>query len=152
VSENHASDGQRGIGRFSMSTYLLDINVLVALLWTNHEQHAIARDWFKSHQKSGWATCPLTQAGFVRVSSNPRVFPDAPLPMKALEVLQSNLESSAHHFWKDEIPLVQAIAPFESRLVGHQRITDAYLLGLAIHKHGVLATFDNGIGALLPKG
>jgi toxin-antitoxin system PIN domain toxin len=135
-----------------MSVYLLDINVLVALLWTNHEQHAIARDWFKSHHKSGWATCPLTQAGFVRVSSNPRVFRDAPLPAKALEVLQANLKGPAHRFWKDEIGFGQAVAPFATRLAGHQQITDAYLLGLAIRKRGVLATFDTGIASLATEG
>jgi predicted nucleic acid-binding protein len=54
-----------------------------------------------------------------------------------------------HHFWKDEIPFTRAVAPFEARLLGHQQITDAYLLGLAIHKRGALATFDAAIAALI---
>jgi toxin-antitoxin system PIN domain toxin len=134
-----------------MRVCLLDINVLVALLWTNHEQHQAAGDWFESHQRAGWATCPLTQAGFVRISSNPRIFPDAPPPAKALEILKANLDHPSHHFWKDEISLAQAIAPFAGRFSGHQQTTDAYLFGLAIHKRGVLATFDTGIAALVEE-
>jgi toxin-antitoxin system PIN domain toxin len=134
-----------------MSVYLFDINLLVALLWTNHEQHAAARGWFKLHERAGWATTPFTQAGFVRISSNPRIFPDAPPPRKALDVLKANLSTASHHFWKDDIPFARAIAPFEERLNGHQQITDAYLFGLAIHKRGVLATFDASVGALVAK-
>jgi toxin-antitoxin system PIN domain toxin len=134
-----------------MRVHLLDINVLVALLWTNHEQHRAASQWFESHQRDGWATCPLTQAGFVRISSNPRIFPDAPPPAKALEILRANLNHPAHHFWKDEISLAQAVAPFGGHFSGHQQTTDAYLFGLAIHKRGVLATFDTSIAALLEE-
>ena len=135
-----------------MKVCLLDVNTLVALLWTNHEQHEAACAWFLAHQRGGWATCPLTQTGFIRVSSNPRVFPDAPSPGKAAEILAANLAHANHHFWKDEIPFTRAVAPFGARLSGHQQVTDAYLLGLAIHKRGVLATFDAAIGALLdPK-
>jgi toxin-antitoxin system PIN domain toxin len=132
-----------------MSVYLLDINVLVALLWANHEQHEAAAAWFGAHQRSGWATCPLTQAGFVRVSSNPRVFPDAPAPAKVLEILETNLTHSTHHFWKDDISFADAVLPLASRFTGHQQAMDAYLLGLAIHKSGVLATFDESIAALM---
>ncbi|MCI0422491.1 MAG: VapC toxin family PIN domain ribonuclease [Acidobacteria bacterium] len=113
-----------------MSVYLLDINVLVALSWANHEQHEAASSWFRTHQRSGWATCPLTQAGFVRVSSNPRVVPDAPPPAKALEILETNLSHPAHRFWKLDIGLSDAVSPFADRFAGHQQTTDAYLLGL----------------------
>jgi hypothetical protein len=119
--------------------------VLVALLWTNHEQHQAASNWHQSHQRTGWATCPLTQAGFVRISSNPRIFPEAPSPAKAIEILQLNLNHPTHRFWKDEIPLTQAVTPFAGRFNGRQQATDAYLFGLAIRKRGVLATFDSEI-------
>ena len=134
-----------------MSVHLLDINVLVALLWTNHEQHQAASNWHQSHQRAGWATCPLTQAGFVRVSSNPRIFRDAPSPSKALEILKANLSHPTHRFWKDEVPFTQAVACFAGRFTGHQQTTDAYLFGLAIHKRGVLATFDASIAALVEE-
>ena len=133
-----------------MSVQLLDINVLVALFWTNHEQHAAARAWFQSHQ-GRWATCPLTQAGFVRISSNPRVFPDAPSVGRAVEVLAANLKHPRHQFWKDDLAFADAIAPFGDRVNGHrghQQTTDVYLFGLAIHRKGVLATFDAGVTAL----
>lgn len=134
-----------------MSVYLLDINVLVALLWTNHEQHQAARDWYQSHQRAGWATCPLTQAGFVRISSNPRIFSDAPSSAKAVEILEANLRHPTHRFWKDEIPLARAVTPFAGRFTGHQQTTDAYLFGLALHKRGALATFDTSIAALVEE-
>lgn len=134
-----------------MKVYLLDINMLLALLWANHAQHEIALQWFRKSHKSGWATCPLTQAGFVRVSSNPRVLPDAPSPAKAIEVLETNLALPSHHFWKDELPFAKAVAPFAGRLTGHQQATDAYLLGLSIHHDGVLATFDEAISDLLER-
>lgn len=135
-----------------MSVYLLDINLLVALIWTNHEQHKAAGNWFQKQKWFEWATCPLTQAGFVRISSNPRVFPEAPSPGKAIEVLEANLRHPNHTFWEDDISFAEAVSPFAGLLKGHQQVTDAYLLGLAIHKGGILATFDAGIAALLePK-
>ena len=132
-----------------MSTCLLDVNLLVALLWTNHEQHGAAQTWFQARRRAEWATCPFTQAGFVRISSNPRVFPEAPSPEKAMTVLEANLGHARHRFWKDDIPLAEAVAPFLTFFTGHQQATDAYLLGLAIRKGGILATFDASIAALL---
>jgi hypothetical protein len=135
-----------------MSVYLLDINVLVALFWTSHEQHEAAADWFQAQRRAEWATCPLTQAGFVRISANPRAFPEAPPPAKAIEVLEANLRHPRHRFWEDDIPLAAAVAPLGDLLAGHQQVTDAYLLGLAIHRGGTLATFDAGMAALVePK-
>ena len=134
-----------------MSIYLLDINVLVALMWTNHEHHDVASAWYRTHQRNGWATCPLTEAGFVRISSNPRIFPHAPVPAKAMELLRVNTTVPAHRFWKDDIPLAQAIAPFGMRFNGHQQTTDAYLFGLAIYKRGILATFDAGLTGLVEE-
>jgi hypothetical protein len=130
-----------------MSVQLLDVNLLVALFWTNHEQHGAARKWFQSLQ-GGWATCPLTQAGFVRISSNPRIFPDAPTPARAVELLTANLRHPRHRFWKDDLTFADAVAPFGGRVAGHQQTTDAYLFGLALHRKGVLATFDAGLAAL----
>jgi toxin-antitoxin system PIN domain toxin len=132
-----------------MNVFLLDINVLVALLWANHEQNDAAMSWFGRHRQGRWATCPLTQAGFVRISSNPRVFPDAPPPAKAIELLAANLRHPGHCFWRDEIPFDKAVACFGDRFTGHQQVSDAYLFGLAIYKGGCLATFDSSITALV---
>jgi toxin-antitoxin system PIN domain toxin len=132
-----------------VSVYLPDINLLVALLWTNHEHHEAAATWFRSLQRNRWATCPFTEAGFVRVSSNPRVFRDAPPPMKAVELLETNLPHRNHVFWEDDVPFAQAIGLLGTGLTGHQQVTDAYLFGLAIRKGGTLVTFDAGIAALV---
>jgi toxin-antitoxin system PIN domain toxin len=130
---------------------LLDVNVLIALLWPPHEAHARAQRWFARNVDHGWATCAMTQAGFVRIVSNPAFSRRAVSPADALEVLGGNVQHPAHHFWTEDIGVTEAMAHFGQRLLGHQQITDAYLLGLAIHKKGSLATFDAGLSSLLPE-
>jgi toxin-antitoxin system PIN domain toxin len=135
-----------------MSGFLLDVNVLIALLWPPHEAHRRAQRWFARNAHQGWATCAMTEAGFVRIVSNPAFSRSAVSPRDALEVLQGNLQHPAHRFWTEDIGVAAAIAPFKRRLLGHQQITDAYLLGLAIHKKGRLATLDTSLASLLPDG
>lgn len=131
-----------------MKGYLLDTNLLVALLWPSHEQHGVALKWFTRHRAKGWATCALTQAGFVRIVSNPAFSRDAVHPREAVQVLSANTAAKDHVFWPDELPLAEAVAFAGVRLVGHQQVTDAYLLGLAIRRGGMLATLDQRIAAL----
>ena len=131
-----------------MKGYLLDTNVLIALLWPSHAQHDRAAKWFGRHRAKGWATCPLTQAGFVRIVSNPAFSRDAVTPREAVGVLAANTAAKDHVFWPDEQPFAEAVAFAGARLVGHQQVTDAYLLGLAIRRSGVLATLDERIAAL----
>jgi uncharacterized protein len=131
-----------------MKGYLLDTNVLVALLWPSHAQHDLAVKWFTRRRGKGWATCPLTQAGFVRIVSNPAFSRDAVTPREAAGVLVANTAAKDHSFWPDELPFVEAVAFTEARLVGHQQVTDAYLLGLALRRGGLLATLDQRIAAL----
>jgi len=135
-----------------MSACLLDVNVLVALIWPAHEFHAKVQAWFARNSRRGWATCPLTQAGFVRVVSNPAFSPDAVTPQEALTVLSANLKHRSHQFWADAITVAEAAARFRGRITGHQQVTDAYLLGLAVHHRGKLATLDRRLMALLPEG
>jgi len=131
-----------------MKGYLLDTNLLIALLWPSHERHDLAVKWFTRHRGKGWATCPFTQAGFVRIVSNPAFSRDAVQPREAIQVLRANTAAGDHEFWADELPLDAAVAFAGVRLMGHQQVTDAYLLGLALHRGGKLATLDQGIGAL----
>ena len=131
-----------------MKGYLLDTNLLIALLWPSHERHELAVKWFTRHRAKGWATCPITQAGFVRVVSNPAFSRDAVQPREAIQVLAANTAAKDHAFWADEFPLPKAVAFTGVRLMGHQQVTDAYLLGLAIRRGGVLATLDQRIAAL----
>ena len=128
---------------------LLDVNVLIALLWPPHEAHARAQRWFAQNARHGWATCAMTQAGFVRIVSNPIFSRRAVSPRDALEVLSGSLQHPAHHFWTEDIGVTEALAHFGRRLLGHQQITDAYLLGLAIQKKGKLATLDASLSSLL---
>ena len=131
-----------------MKGYLIDTNVLIALLWPSHAQHTRAVRWFTRHRSNGWATCPFTQAGFVRIVSNPAFSRDAVTPRDAVGVLAANTASKDHAFWPDELPLAEAIAFAGSKLLGHQQVTDAYLLGLVLRRGGRLATLDERITAL----
>lgn len=131
-----------------MNGYLLDTNLLIALLWPSHERHDVALKWFTRHRAKGWATCPFTQAGFVRIVSNPAFSRDAVQPREAIQVLSANTAAKDHAFWLDELPVAEAVAFTGVRLLGHQQVTDAYLLGLAIRRGGVLATLDQRIAAL----
>jgi toxin-antitoxin system PIN domain toxin len=132
-------------------TLLLDVNVLIALFWSDHAAHDSAQEWFARKARTGWATCPFTQAGFVRIISNPSFSSHAVTPQEATRLLVANLNHPGHRFWKDELTLAEGLHRFQSKLKGHQQVGDAYLLGLAVHQRGKLATFDKKIGDLLSK-
>jgi hypothetical protein len=131
-----------------MKGCLLDTNLLIALFWPMHQQHDLAAKWFARHRGKGWATCPMTQSGFVRIVTNPAFSRDAVRPLEAIQILSANTAAKDHQFWPDELPLASAVAFAGVRLVGHQQVTDAYLLGLAISRGGILATLDKRIVAL----
>ena len=132
-----------------MSVCLLDVNVLIALMWPALESHSSVQRWFAKSSRSGWATCPFTQAAFVRIVSNPAFSRDAVTPDEALTLLSANVRHPSHEFWENDIPLIDAVEAFRPRIVGHRQITDAYLLGLAIRKKGRLVTLDRGLMSLL---
>ncbi|HOZ49130.1 MAG TPA: PIN domain-containing protein [Candidatus Hydrogenedentes bacterium] len=132
-----------------MSVGLLDVNVLIALAWPSHVHHREAHAWFAANRAAGWATCPLTQSAFVRVSSNPRIIPEAVTPLEALALLHEVVRLDHHVFWPDDMPFDRESLRTEL-LVSHRQVNDAYLLGLAIRNNGKLVTFDRGIAALLP--
>jgi len=134
-----------------MTAFLLDVNVLVALGWRAHADHARVLSWFARHNQRGWATCPFTQAAFVRIVSNPSFSAHAASPREALRLLNFNLKHPKHQFWADDLTVDEAIGRFADRVIGHQQITDAYLLGLALHKKGKLATLDRSVLALIPS-
>ncbi len=135
-----------------MSVYLLDVNLLVALAWPNHIHHAAAHEWFDRVASPGWATCPITQCGFIRVSSNKKAIPAAVTPSAAIELLSSMLAERNHVFWPDSLRWDQPELRLTHRLLaGHQQVTDAYLLALAIQNDGVVATFDKGLKSFAGK-
>lgn len=131
-----------------MKTALLDVNVLTALHWPAHEHHDSAHRWITQRLTGGWATCPLTQLGFLRIVSNPSFSRDALSPGQAIALLDVSRRHPAHEFWRDDIDVRQALIGLETRLNGHKQLTDAYLLALANRHKGVLATFDRGLRGL----
>jgi toxin-antitoxin system PIN domain toxin len=127
---------------------LLDINILTALLWPAHEHHEVAHAWFGDRADAPWATCSLTQLGFVRIVSNPAFSRDALSSIEALALLAENLAHPGHQFWTDSLQVPTAVKIMETRLQGYKQVTDAYLLAVAHRRKGVLATFDRGLRTL----
>jgi hypothetical protein len=127
--------------------YLLDVNVLIALAWPAHVHHAQCQSWFAVHREPGFVTCPLTQIGFVRISSNPSFTPAAVSPQAALDLLERIIALPEHQFWPDDLALHSAISA-GPLLAGHRQVSDAYLLGLARKHGGILATLDRGVRPL----
>jgi hypothetical protein len=129
-----------------------DVNVLVALAWPNHVHHDRARAWFEASHRKGWATCPVTESGFVRVSSNRRVVPDARRPADAILLLREMTALPGHVFWADATSLARSRWIAADRLVGHGQVTDAHLCAVALDHGGRLVTFDGGVAEVLPRG
>lgn len=124
---------------------LLDVNALVALAWDSHVHHATMRYWFSANAGEGWATCPITESGFVRVSSNPKVIRH-PIGVEAAIAVLGELRShGSHAFLNDDVSITGRDLP---RIVSHRQVTDAHLLTLA-RRHGVrILTFDSGMDLL----
>lgn len=123
---------------------LLDVGVLLALFDRDHVQHTHAKQWFLKQSEDGWASCPLTQNGFVRIISQPK-YPKPVKPLHAINLLKSAVSSPVHEFWPADISLLDRTRLDPDRLHGPRQITDLYLLALAVSKGGFLATLDEGI-------
>jgi toxin-antitoxin system PIN domain toxin len=125
--------------------YLLDLNVLVALTDDEHKHFGKAQTWFHSVRHEEWGNCPLTEAGYIRLVANPATgFPQGSLK-RAIDVLSVVTDNPNHRFWPMTESWTTLTAPFADRIFGHQQVTDAYLLGLAIKENGILVTFDRGL-------
>lgn len=125
--------------------FLLDTNTLIALTDTEHQHHRQAQDWFNASSKHVWGICPLTEAGFIRITTNIKSYPNPRSPQQAIAILQMLKAFPLFWYWGIEESWVTLTAPFAARISGHQQVTDAYLLGLAIKKDLVLVTFDKGV-------
>ena len=123
---------------------LLDVNVLIALLDADHSLRARATQWFGRHARAGWASCPITQNGCVRIMSHPG-YPH-PLPVRAvIERLAEASAGSLHEFWPDDLTLLDAHTFDSTRIHGPRQITDLYLLALAVRHAGRFVTFDASV-------
>ena len=130
-----------------MAVHLLDVNVLVALAWPVHQHHAAAHRWFHANATSGWATCPITQCGFVRLSSNRNVLQAAVSPSAAVALIEKMIARPHHVFWSDDLPIQSNYFPRE-RVQGYRQVTDAYLIALCLSRDGIFATFDSASQSL----
>jgi toxin-antitoxin system PIN domain toxin len=124
---------------------LLDVNVLIALTDSEHIHHQIARDWFVSSGRQRLGICPLTEAGFLRVTTNPLFHPSPRSMEQAMAILQVLKGRDDYWYCPINESWVTLTARFAARVRGHQQVTDAYLLGLAIKEDGALVTFDRGL-------
>ena len=131
-----------------MSASLLDVNVLIALAWPQHVHHAAAHRWFDAKSRGAWATCAITQLAFVRISSNPKIIPEAVSPRSAHATLDELIALPGHAYW-EALPAPSECAALRAvPVVGHRQVTDAYLIDVARHHAGRLVTFDKAILAL----
>lgn len=130
---------------------LLDVNVLIALLDADHTLHSQASQWFDDHAGGGWASCPITQNGCVRIMSHPG-YPNA-LPVRAIvERLRDAGAHRLHEFWPDEVSLLDSRVADPGRIHGPRQLTDLYLLALAVRRSGRFVTFDASVSREAIKG
>ena len=125
-----------------MTVYLLDVNVLIALVDPSHVQHDEAHAWFSKQSRKGWATCPMTENGLLRIVGHPR-YPNSPGTPAAVAPILAGLRAlPGHTFWPDDISLMDLDRLDPNRLLHANQVTDSYLLALAQAHDGRLATFD----------
>ena len=133
---------------------LLDVNVLVALFDADHIHHDLAHDWFADNRRGGWATCPLTENGLIRVVTAPRYGTPIGSTPAMVDRLRKFRSSGDHEFWPDALSVTDETVFSAALIRGHRQLTDVYLLGLARKRGGRLATFDRSIplGAVVGAG
>jgi uncharacterized protein len=130
---------------------LFDVNAVLAIFDESHPFHGQARTWWHDNQAAGWASCPLTQNGFVRIMSQPRYL-QTRSSAEAIAALRSGLDQPDHKFWPDDISIVDDTIFDHGYILGPNQITDVYLLGLAVRNGGRLVTFDRGLPLKAVRG
>ncbi len=123
---------------------LLDVNALIAALDATHLHHARVTEWLATAASAGWASCPLTQNGCVRIMSQPAYT----APVQAADVIERLREATlhpSHEFWPDEVSLLDDEVVHGERVLGPKQVTDIYLLALAVRRGGCLVTIDKGV-------
>jgi len=130
---------------------LFDVNTLIALFDPEHLHHRLALAWWSQNRESGWASCALTENGFVRVISSPG-YPRPRSLADALQVLSAQVAQPGHVFWHDNISITDPDVFDRNRILGPKQITDAFLLALAARNGGRLVTFDRGVPLAAVRG
>lgn len=136
-----------------MTCFLLDVNVLIALVDPAHVHHDAAHDWFAQRGHTAWASCPLTENSLVRIVGHSR-YPNSPgTPAAAAQLLAGLRVLPGHTFWPDDISLLDTKHIDNTRLLSPAQVTDTYLLALARANRGQLASLDRRlITAAVPDG
>jgi uncharacterized protein len=130
---------------------LLDVNVLIALLDTAHVGHAAATRWLAREVGRGWASCPLTQNGCIRIMSQP-AYPGALPAAEVAGRLAEAARDASHAFWPDDLSLLEEGVLDWQQVLGHRQVTDNYLLALAVRHRGSFVTFDTRVTGAAVKG
>lgn len=128
-------------------TALLDVNALIALIDPDHVSNHAIQSWFRKHAGRGWATCPLTENGAIRVLSQPAYPSGQRTPAEVIQVLRDLKTAfhSSHYFWTDDISLLDGSIFDEVLIAGTRQVTDVYLLGLVARHGGKLVSFDRSL-------
>jgi toxin-antitoxin system PIN domain toxin len=130
---------------------LLDVNVLIALLDEGHVHHSLAMSWLEGEISYGWASCPLTQNGCIRIMSQPK-YPGSLAAAQVADRLTEAANNPEHEFWPADVNmLVDGVIDW-TRVLGHRQVTDVYLLVLAVKNGGRFVTFDRRIVLDAVKG
>jgi hypothetical protein len=130
---------------------LLDVNVLIALLDAAHIGHRRAMQWLRTEIGAGWASCPLTQNGCIRVMSQP-AYPGALAAAAVAARLADAARDASHSFWPDDLSLLDDGVVDWGQVLGHRQVTDNYLLALAVRHRGRLVTFDGRVNGAAVRG
>jgi len=128
-------------------TFLLDVNVLIALIDPTHVGHDAAHEWFAANGATSWATCPLTENGVLRIVGHPRYPNSAGSPAAVAPIVARLRTLPGHVFWQDDLSLMDSAIVDVARIATPGQVTDTYLLALAVAKRGRLATFDRRLSA-----
>jgi uncharacterized protein len=125
---------------------LLDVNVIIALFDPDHTFHERAHAWWAAHEAAGWASCPITENGVVRIMSNPHYSAAARFtPGQLVGQLRTFATQTDHQFWPDDLTVRDETVVVSDRIHGARQVTDLYLLALAAKHAARLATFDQSI-------
>ena len=130
---------------------LLDVNVLIALLDENHAHHVPAASWFSESADEGWASCPITQNGCLRILSQPK-YPNALSVGDALSRLRGAVSTKNHRFLADDVSLLDNRVVNAAQVLGHRQLTDIYLLALAVAHEARLVTLDKAVPLVSVRG
>lgn len=123
---------------------LFDVSMLLALFDPGHVHHRLAMTWWRENRAGGWASCPLTQHGFLRIASQPSY--TNPIALSdAIATFKKQIERGGHEFWPDDISILDDVHVDRTRLLGPKQLTDVYLLALAVKHGGRLVTLDRSL-------